>query len=201
MKNMLFAVVFGLASYAQGQNGQETSDSLTLPYAAIPDAPKEYSAGTVASRVVDGLGFRYYWATEGLEQKDLQYKPNEEARSTEQTLDHILQLTSVLRNAVEGKVNAGESPSMTFQEKRAATLENIEVASAILRMSSDDQMADYKLVFARKDGGTTEFPFWNMLNGPLADAIWHVGQVVSFRRSSGNPFNSKVSVLNGRLRK
>lgn len=39
-----------------------------------------------------------------------------------------------------------------------------------------------------------------MLNGPIADALWHVGQVVSFRRSSGNPFNSKVSVFSGKVR-
>ncbi|HNP07210.1 MAG TPA: hypothetical protein PKN99_06270 [Cyclobacteriaceae bacterium] len=45
----------------------------------------------------------------------------------------------------------------------------------------------------------TEYPFWNLLNGPIADAIWHVGQVVSFRRSSGNPINSKAEVLLGKL--
>ena len=36
--------------------------------------------------------------------------------------------------------------------------------------------------------------------GPIADALWHVGQVVTFRRSSGNPFNSKASVFTGKVR-
>jgi hypothetical protein len=45
-----------------------------------------------------------------------------------------------------------------------------------------------------------EFPFWNQLNGPIADALWHCGQVISFRRSSGNPYNSKASVFSGKVR-
>jgi hypothetical protein len=60
-------------------------------------------------------------------------------------------------------------------------------------------MEEFKVVFKNNER-TTEFPFWNQLNGPIADAIWHTGQVVSFRRSSGNPFNSKASVFNGKLR-
>jgi hypothetical protein len=39
-----------------------------------------------------------------------------------------------------------------------------------------------------------------MINGPIADALWHAGQVVTLRRVSGNPINPKVSVFNGRLR-
>ena len=50
------------------------------------------------------------------------------------------------------------------------------------------------------NSGTSEFPFWNLINGPIADAIWHTGQVVTLRRASGNPFNSQVSVLQGKLR-
>ena len=42
------------------------------------------------------------------------------------------------------------------------------------------------------------FPFWNHLNGPIADALWHSGQIVSNRRASGNPLNSKVNVFIGK---
>ena len=41
---------------------------------------------------------------------------------------------------------------------------------------------------------------WNQINGPIADALWHCGQVVSFRRASGNPYNSKASLFTGKLR-
>ena len=42
-----------------------------LPYYEIPDYPETYTAGSVAARMLDGLGFRYYWATEGLNEDDL----------------------------------------------------------------------------------------------------------------------------------
>ena len=45
----------------------------------------------------------------------------------------------------------------------------------------------------------SEFPLWNLINGPIQDAVWHSGQVVAFRRASGNPINSKISVFNGKV--
>ncbi|MCB0634908.1 MAG: hypothetical protein KDD15_34500, partial [Lewinella sp.] len=85
-----------------------------------------------------------------------------------------------------------------FTEKRKKTLENIYRASEILK-TGHDTLKDYPIIFQRGEN-RTELPFWNQLNGPIADALWHVGQVVSFRRASGNPFNSKVSVLTGTVR-
>jgi len=37
-----------------------------------------------------------------------------------------------------------------------------------------------------------------MMNGPLADAIYHVGQIVVFRRANGNPQNPRVNVFMGK---
>jgi hypothetical protein len=161
-----------------------------LPYYEIPEAAKEFTPGTTASRMIDGLGFRYYWATEGLVEKDLAFKPNEEARTTSETIDHILGLSQVILNATLKVANGAKQPEMTFAEKRKKTLLNLQQASKILRESKD--ISQYKMIF-----GETEFPFWNAINGPIADAIWHTGQVVSFRRSSGNPFPKGVSVLRG----
>lgn len=161
-----------------------------LPYYEIPKAPTKYTAANVAIRMIDGLGFRYYWATEGLTEKDLAFKPNAAARTTLETIDHILGLSEVIVNATLQKSNGAKLPEMTFAEKRKRTLENLQKASKILLESKD--ISQYKMIF-----GKTEFPFWNAINGPIADAIWHVGQVVSFRRSSGNPFPKGVSVLRG----
>lgn len=165
-----------------------------LPYAKIPEAPENYTAGTIVSRMLDGLGFRYYWATEGLQAEDLSYKPNETARTTGETLDHVLGLSQVIVNSALGVPNGDPQPEMTFEEKRKKTLNNIEKASQIFRKADD--LSKFKIVFKRGDQ-TSEFPFWNQLNGPIADALWHVGQVVSFRRSSGNPFPKGVSVFLG----
>jgi hypothetical protein len=177
-----------------------TAFAQELPYRQIPEYPASYNEGTVAARVVDGLGFRYYWATEGLRPEDLKYKPSDEARTTDETLDHILGLTTVLFNAVTHKIN--DSPAVTglsFEEKRKRTLANIQGASEILKKSSAKELEGFKIIF-KGNNGNTEFPFWNLLNGPIDDALWHVGQVITFRRSSGNPFNSNVSVLQGKVR-
>jgi hypothetical protein len=174
-------------SHSQAQNSD-------LPYAKIHEATEKYTAGTVVSRMLDGLGFRYYWATEGLRPEDLSYKPNETARTTEQTLDHVLGLTQVIVNSALGVPNGSPQPEMTFEEKRKKTLKNIEQASQIFRQADD--LSKFTIVFKRGEQ-TSEFPFWNQLNGPIGDALWHVGQVVSFRRSSGNPFPKGVSVFTG----
>ena len=170
-----------------------------LPYYEIPEAPKNYTEGTVAARMIDGLGFRYYWGTEGLREKDLQYKPNEEARTVRETLDHILGLSIMTLSALEGKeVVFKKSDHLSFNELRKETLENFKKASDILKESDD--LSKFVMKIARRDG-VAEFPFWNQLNGPIADALWHVGQIVSFRRSSGNPFPKGVSVLTGKVKK
>lgn len=168
-----------------------------LPYAEIPKPSETYTAGSVVSRMLDGLGFRYYWATEGLRPEDLKFKPSEEARTTEQTIDHILGLSQVIVNSALGVPNGAPQPEMTFEEKRKKTLLNIQQASQIFIKETD--LSKFKIVFKRGDQ-TTEFPFWNQINGPISDALWHVGQVVSFRRSSGNPFPKGVSVLRGTRR-
>jgi len=176
-----------------------TSAQGNLPYYEIPDYPESYTAENVAARMIDGLGFRYYWATEGLRQEDLAYKPSEEGRTCDETLDHLYGLTNVVLNAVKQQPNSRrDGPDLTFDEKRAATLANIKDASDILK-SGDVNLEDCLVIFER-DSGTSEFPFWNNINGPISDALWHCGQVVLLRRASGNPFNSKASVFSGKVR-
>lgn len=202
MKNaFLIPIALILTHFLAAQNDQphmpETKD---LPYYEIPENPAEFTAETVAARMIDGLGFRYYWATEGLRTEDLAYQPSEGARTSEETIDHILGLTNVILNAVQQVPNGqggGDAPT-TFAEKRKLTLERLKIASDLLK-NSGGSLADYPMIFQRGES-RSEYPFWNLINGPIADAIWHVGQVVTFRRASGNPFNSKVSVLAGRVR-
>ena len=190
---LFFIIINGFA-----QNSKETKGAY---YYKIPEYPKEFSAGTVAARVVDGLGFRYYWATEGLRDVDLNYKPNDSARTSLETIDHIYNLSNVIVNATLKRVNdfTLKKPVLNYKEKRIKTLENIKQASDILKMSSAKELEKFTIIFKSKKG-TTTYPFWNNLNGPIADALWHTGQVVLLRRASGNPFNSKVSLLRGEIR-
>ena len=148
--------------------------------------------------MIDGLGFRYYWATEGLRDEDLAFKPSEGGRTTSETVDHIYGLTKTIINSALKKPNIPtEEAEITFAEKRAKTLNLLKQAADIFRKSDD--LSEFTMVFVRGEN-TTEYPFWNQINGPISDALWHLGQVITHRRTSGNPFNSKVSVLQGKVR-
>ncbi len=191
MKSILFVALLLIVNSTNAQSND-------LPYYQIPDYPSEYNEGTVVARLIDGLGFRYYWATEGLRDEDLAFKPSEGGRTTGETIDHIYGLTKTIINSALKKPNTfAEEPEMTFAEKRAKTLNLLKQAADIFR--EVDDLSEFTMVFVRGEN-TTEYPFWNQINGPIADAVWHVGQVITHRRTSGNPFNSNVSVLQGKVR-
>ncbi|MFD2727519.1 hypothetical protein [Hyunsoonleella rubra] len=164
-------------------------DNTKLPYAEIPDHAENYTAGTVASRMVDGLGFRYYWATEGLRPEDLAYKPSDSGRTSAETIDHIFGLSNFILKSILKDFKQKNGEDMRFEEKRKQTLLNFKMASDILSATEDLSKFD-----------NHKYPFWNLINGPIADALWHCGQVVLLRRASGNPFNSKASVFWGKLK-
>ena len=193
MKKQILATVFTLCIINVTQAQEEK-----LPYYEIPDYPEEYNEGTVVARLLDGLGFRYYWATEGLRDEDLAFKPSDEARSTGDTVDHIAGLVNFVMNSALHKTNENvDLEGLTFSEKRAKTLNMIKKIADIFRETDD--LSKFKIVFRRGDQ-TNELPFWNNINGPIADAIWHCGQVITHRRTSGNPYNSKASVFTGTVR-
>ena len=182
------------------QEKNTSRDSQGLPYYQIPDYPESYTPANVAARMIDGLGFRYYWATEGLTEKDLEYRPGNDGRSTGQTIDHIYGLTLTIMNASLNQPNIfqRDDEELTFEQKRTKTLKNIEKASQVLKDQNANTLENNMVIF-QGENGTSEFPYWNMINGPIADAIYHTGQVVSFRRSSGNPINSNIRVFLGKV--
>ncbi|WP_179346308.1 hypothetical protein [Winogradskyella ursingii] len=186
MKNyyLFLLILLGLAQ-SFGQNE-------SLPYTEVPVYPDKFTAGTMAARMVDALGFRYYWASEGLTEKDLAYRTNEDGRSSEETLKHIYDLSEIIVNSTLKKENLRVTESLTYSELRFKTLNNLKTAADILRKSND--ISQYKIIF-----GEQEFPFWNQVNGPIADAIWHCGQLVVLRRSTGNPINPKLNQFTGKV--
>ncbi len=186
MKTGLFCIIMFASLTALAQRD-------SLPYASFPPAPDHYSAGTVVSRLLDGLGFRYYWATEGLRPIDLSFKPSPQARTSYETLQHIYSLSTMIISVLGGNQIP---PGQTFEELRKATLENFKKASATVAGYSNADMEKLKIDFNGQ-----QLPFWNMINGPISDCLWHTGQVVSLRRTSGNPFSNKVEVFLGVIMK
>lgn len=172
-----------------------SQEKVDLPYYEIPDYYSEYTVGTVTARMVDGLGFRFRWATEDLREKDLLYKISEDGRTIEETIDHVVGLSRVIVNATLKQPNGSgkKTSEMTYKEKRREALLNMESASQILQKATN--LNDFKIIF-----GSKEFPFWNNINGPIEDAVWHSGQIVAMRRAAGNPIRSGVNFMMGTVK-
>jgi len=169
-----------------------------LPFYEISNYPESYSEAEIVGRMIDGLGFRYYWATEGLTEEDLNFRLPNDSRSSIETIGHIYDLSNMILNtALNTPVEKKSIEGMEFKEIREKTLFNLKEASDIFKKTKN--FDDYSIVFIR-NSKKVEYPFWNQLNGPIEDAVWHCGQIVAFRRASGNPISKKISVFTGKVR-
>ena len=83
----------------------------------------------------------------------------------------------------------------SYKDLREKTLLNLKYIHEQLKLNPD--FSKLKISFER-GGNSMEFPFWNQINGPISDALWHCGQVVMNRRASGNPLQSGVNVFIGK---
>lgn len=173
---------------------KEIFDITGIPYYKIPSVAKDFTPETTAARMIDGLGFRYYWATEGLTSKDFEYRVDANSRSCEETMEHIYELSITLYNWVTNDVvlQKKKESFLDPQQLRAETLQNILQTSVNLKTK---KLKLAKLNRKMKDG--SDLPFWFAINGPISDALWHTGQIVMMRRASGNPISPGVNVLRG----
>ena len=169
-----------------------------LPFYEISNYPESYSEAEIVGRMIDGLGFRYYWATEGLKEKDLNFRLPNDSRSSIETVVHIYDLSNMILNtALNLPIEQKSTEGMEFKEIREKTLFNLKEASDIFKKTKN--FDNHNIIFLR-DSKKVEYPFWNQLNGPIEDAVWHSGQIVAFRRASGNPISKKISVFTGKVR-
>lgn len=172
-----------------------------LPYYEIPSYPKNYEAGNVLSRTIDGLGYRYFWATQGLGHQDLGFRSEgKDTRSINETLDHLAGLATMIMQTMQNTAFIRpDTKGMSLEEKRTLTLRNIETASQLALNKSPKALQELAIIFKRGEE-ESRVPLWHMMNGPLADAIWHAGQIVLMRRSAGNPIYPGVSVFQGKTK-
>ena len=74
---------------------------------------------------------------------------------------------------------------------REANLFLLKKLVTLLREMNDSELVEMEKNTSRK------LPFWYWINGPLADALTHVGQITSWRRIAGNPQLKGVNVFIG----
>ena len=147
-------------------------------------APPEKLDGTgVLARIVDGLAFRYYWATDGLRPEDFEFRPGPDSMSTLELQKHILHLVFMIKQTV---FNADEREQFGSDDPaalREQALENLRIVREHLEGLTDETIAGHQVL--KRD--RSHFPVWNIMNGPLAAALTHVGQINAWRRLNGNP--------------
>ena len=172
-----------------------------LPYKEIPPYPTDYASGNLVARMIDGLGYRYYWATEGLTEQDLGHKPSEKGRSSMETLVHIYVLSQSILKTNQGEpiLNLDRKDNHPFTDLRKMTLNNFKKARDLVLSKDISDLEQLTIVFGEGEN-QSEFPYWNMINGMITDCIHHTGQIVLMRRSSGNPQNPNVNVFLGKTK-
>jgi len=141
----------------------------------IPSYPNKLTATTTLTRLLDGLGFRFYWSTEGLQPKDYHFRPAPDIKSIEELVDHIWELMNWVSTS---SLNKPYTKPNNNEDTRKQTLEIIyDLRSTMIAMNDEDL----------KGLRIRDKPFWNIINGPFSDALTHIGQINSFRRLAGNP--------------
>lgn len=145
------------------------------PFYQLDSYPTQVSGPAVLVRLLDGLGFRFRWATHGLTERDYAFSPGQGSMSIGQLVGHIWGLINWVSLSVIGQ---GEEQPETPQEQRAHTLRMLFRLREHVALLDDESLAAITI---------RDLPFWHILNGPLADALTHVGQINVLRRLSGNP--------------
>ena len=161
-----------------------------LPFEDISQTPLEISAANALLRMVEGLAFRYRWATENLSDENIKFRPHTSSMSIEEVNSHIFDLVDSIFRVFGGEKQNKETLN-SFQDIRESNLFLLKKLVNLLRKMNDSELAEMEKNTSRK------LPFWYWINGPLADALTHIGQITSWRRISGNPQLKGVNVFIG----
>ena len=161
-----------------------------LPFEDISKTPNDLTATNTLLRMVEGLAFRYRWATENLSEENIKFKPHPTSMSIEEVNAHIFDLVDST-NRVFGGEKQNKDSLNSFHKLRIKSLNILADLSERLKEMSDEDFSKIEKNTSR------QLPFWYWINGPLADALTHVGQITSWRRIAGNPQLNGVNVFIG----
>jgi uncharacterized damage-inducible protein DinB len=113
-----------------------------LPYTTLPNTPQEINASTILSRLVDGVAFRYRWATEDLTNNDFNFRPVEGSMNMKELLLHIYTLAFVA-NTTMGGVAEKLTDFENLEHIRKETLAHYETLSKRLLITTNQDLASY----------------------------------------------------------
>ena len=135
-----------------------------LPFEDISKTPTELTATNILLRVVEGLGFRYRWATENLSEDNIKFRPHPTSMNIEELNVHIFDLINSTFRVFGGEKQNIDSLN-SFQQIRKKSLFILEDLSERLKKMRDEDLVKMEKNTSRK------LPFWYWINGPIADAL------------------------------
>lgn len=160
---------------------------------AISKPPETITPNTILIRMIDGLGFRFTAATTGLTENDMDFKPSADSFSVFELLQHIYDLAFITQKTFGGTADYKKEQLKDFQSIKNEIIILYQLAKEAIASLSIDALSECSV---QPKSLPNPYPFWYVINGHIADALTHVGQLVSWRRINGNP-QPKTNVFLG----
>ncbi|MCB0286745.1 MAG: hypothetical protein KDE57_08840 [Calditrichaeota bacterium] len=152
-------------------------------YHTLPANPENITAGTVISRLLASIGFRYYWATDDLPETVAAFQPENDARSIAENMAHIWDILQWVHAAIHPETVAKPEGLHPLRTGTLALIETLEHSFSTMDVQT---LAEIKLL---------KQPFWPLINGPLSDVLTHIGQIAMLRRIAGFPVSNSDPFL------
>jgi hypothetical protein len=145
-------------------------------FRSVTTYPPQENANGIVMRLIDGLGFRFYWATEGLTEDDYSFSPGGGCQTIGDLIGHVWGLVNWIHLNVLGEGISDKRPEDLAGRREQIFQGLYDIRNHVETIGQDE-------LFALQIEGK---PLWHMINGPLSDALTHTGQINSFRRLNGN---------------
>ena len=161
-------------------------------YQNLPEPPDQISGCTILTRFVDSIGHRFYHATDGFTEHEINFRPVEGSMSMMEVISHLYRLLFWTYSCFNTDVRPNKGLE-TFEEYRAEILMVCEKLSTHLKTFPAADLDKTNILLRRAN---KTYPFWYLINGPIADALSHIGQLTTWRRIAGNPI-ARISPFTG----
>ena len=148
---------------------------MSIPYESVQTYPENITSPAIIVRLIDGLGYRFRYATEGLTPQEYQFIPGQGCWTIGEIVDHVWGLLNWICKNIFGKE---ETCPQGSESQRSHILELILKLRAYFEQLDEQGLS--RITISNR-------PFWHLINGPLSDALTHTGQINTLRRLAGNP--------------
>jgi hypothetical protein len=149
---------------------------------SIPPHPEEINAQNILIRLVDSIKFRFQLAILDLNIEDYDFKINPTGKSLGELLVHIYKLQVTTLSAFHADhLYPPNGPIESVTDDTILILNSIR-----LKLLNIHELSDFNKVTIQT------LSFWNLINGPLADTLTHIGQINMIKRALAKPVRKSL---------